>query len=59
MIVSLSRTRGAFGQRNAPKLEFEIVGTTSKTSTCSIKPWGNDVTVLDEELRQLAVGVQK
>jgi hypothetical protein len=28
MIASLSRSKGACGQLNASKLEFEIVGTT-------------------------------
>jgi hypothetical protein len=59
MIVSLSCTKGAFGQLKASKLEFEIVDTTSTASILRIKPWGNEVTVLDEELRQLAVGLQK
>jgi hypothetical protein len=57
MIVSLSCTKGAYGQLIASKLEFEIVDTT--TSTLRIRPWGNEVTVLDEELRQLAAGLQE
>jgi hypothetical protein len=59
MIGSLSCTKGAYGQLMASKLEFEIVDTTSTTSTLRIKPWGNEVTVPDEELRRLAVGLQK
>ncbi len=59
MMVSLSCTKGAYGQLIASKLEFEIIDTTSTSSTLRIKPWGNEVTVLDEELRQLAVGLQK
>jgi hypothetical protein len=59
MIVSLSCTRPYTVTSKRSKLEFEVVDETSTTSTISNTPWGNEVSVLDEELRQLAIGLEK
>jgi hypothetical protein len=59
MILSLLCTKGESGQLQASNLEFEITDTTSTTSTLCIKPLGNEVAVFGEELRQLAVGLQR
>jgi hypothetical protein len=59
MILSLLCTKGESGQLKASGREFEITDTTSTTSTLCIKPLGNEVAVFGEELRQLAVGLQR
>jgi hypothetical protein len=59
MILSLLCTKGESGQLKASEWEFEITDTTSTTSTLCINPLGNEVAVFGEELRQLAVGLQR
>jgi hypothetical protein len=59
MILSLLCTKGESGQLKASEWEFEITDTTSTTSTLCIKAFANEVAVFGEELRQLAVGLQR
>ena len=59
MILSLLCTKGESGQLKASEWEFEITDMTSTTSTLCIKPFANEVAVFGEELRQLAVGLQR
>jgi hypothetical protein len=55
----LSCSKGRRGRLKASRLEFEIVETTSSTSTIQLKPWRICVEVKDEELRQIAVGLEE
>ena len=56
--IALVCAKGNRGQLKASKLEFEIVDTTSVTSTIRIKPWNTKVEVADSDLRQIAVGIE-
>jgi hypothetical protein len=59
MIANISCTEGAFGQLKASKQEFEIVDTTSRLRPFVSGLGRMRLPVFDEELRQLAVGLQK
>jgi hypothetical protein len=52
-------SKGRRGRLKASKLEFEIVDTTSVSSTIRLEPWRTCVEVKDEELKQIAVGLEE